>query len=130
MTEDWQPGLAATKVQPPVPPRHLVQRSRLDDALDAAVDAQVPLVLVSAPAGSGKSTLLAAWLATRPEAVAWLQVEEPDSDPARFWSYLVRAMVSTCHRRPPTRSFCGAGRVPGSCDRCSTTSPSTTAVTA
>ena len=92
MTEDWQPSLAATKVQPPVPPRHLVQRSRLDDALDSAVAAQVPLVLVSAPAGSGKSTLLSGWLATRPEAVAWLQVEEPDSDPARFWSYLVRAV--------------------------------------
>jgi LuxR family maltose regulon positive regulatory protein len=95
MTEDWQPGLAATKVQPPVPPRRLVHRSRLDDALDAAVEQQVPLMLVSAPAGSGKSTLLAAWLATRPEAVAWLQVEEPDSDPARFWSYLVQAIGRT-----------------------------------
>lgn len=92
MDEDWQPGLAATKVRPPVPPRHLVRRSRLDSALDVAVDAQVPLVLVSAPAGSGKSTLLASWSATRSEAVAWLQVEEPDSDPARFWSYLVRAL--------------------------------------
>lgn len=95
MTEDWQPGLAATKVQPPAPPRHLVHRSRLDSALDAAVDAGVPLVLVSAPAGSGKSTLLAAWLATRSEAVAWLQVEEPDSDPARFWSYLAEAIERT-----------------------------------
>ncbi|WP_432427093.1 LuxR C-terminal-related transcriptional regulator [Salinilacustrithrix flava] len=95
MTEDWQPGLAATKVQPPAPPRHLVHRSRLDDALDAALDRHVPLVLVSAPAGSGKTTLLAAWLATRSEAVAWLQVEEPDSDPARFWSYLARAIGRT-----------------------------------
>jgi LuxR family maltose regulon positive regulatory protein len=95
MTESWQPGLAATKVRPPVAPRNLVHRPRLDDALDAAVDAQVPLVLVSAPAGSGKSTLLAAWLANRPEAVAWLQVEEPDSDPARFWSYLVQAVGRT-----------------------------------
>jgi LuxR family maltose regulon positive regulatory protein len=95
MTEDWQPGLAATKVQPPVPPRHLVHRPRLDTELDAAVDTSVPLVLVSAPAGSGKSTLLAAWLATRSEAVAWLQVEEPDSDPARFWSYLAEAIERT-----------------------------------
>jgi LuxR family transcriptional regulator, maltose regulon positive regulatory protein len=95
MTQDRQPGLAATKVQPPVAPRHLVHRSRLEDALDAAVDAQVPLVLVSAPAGSGKSTLVATWLATRSEAVAWLQVEEPDSDPARFWSYLVRSIGRT-----------------------------------
>lgn len=95
MNEDWQPGLAATKVQPPAPPRHLVQRSRLGAALDAAVEAHVPLVLVSAPAGSGKSTLLASWLTTRDEAVAWLQVEEPDSDPARFWSYLARAVERT-----------------------------------
>lgn len=69
MTEDWQPGLAATKVQPPAPPRHLVHRSRLDAALDTAVDAHVPLVLVSAPAGSGKTTLLAAWLASRSDTV-------------------------------------------------------------
>lgn len=95
MDQDWQPGLAATKVQPPVPPRRLVRRSRLDAALDHALDAQVPLVLVSAPAGSGKSTLLAAWLASRSEAVAWLQVEESDSDPARFWSYLVQAIGRT-----------------------------------
>lgn len=95
MTEDWQPGLAATKVQPPVPPRHLVHRSRLDADLDAAVDAGIPLVLVSAPAGSGKSTLLTTWLATRPEAGAWLQVEASDSDPARFWSYLLRAIGQT-----------------------------------
>ena len=95
MTQDWESGLAATKVQPPVPPRHLVHRSRLDVALDTAVDAQVGLVLVSAPAGSGKSTLLGAWLATRPEAVAWLQVEDSDSDPARFWSHLTQAIGRT-----------------------------------
>src|SRR5918996_98057 len=95
MTEDSEPGLAATKVQPPVPPRHVVHRSRLDAALDAAVDQQVPLVLVSAPAGSGKSTLLGLWMAARSEAVAWLQVEELDSDPARFWAYLVQAIGRT-----------------------------------
>lgn len=95
MTEDWEQGLAATKVQPPLPPQRLVLRSRLDAALDAAVDAGVALVLVSAPAGSGKSTLLAGWLAGRTEAVAWLQVEAHDADPARFWSYLVQAIGRT-----------------------------------
>src|SRR6476469_66885 len=85
-------GLAATKLHPPVPPGQLVRRSRLDDILDSGVDGHVRLVLVSAPAGSGKSTLLASWLAGRPEAVAWLQAEESDSDPARFWSYLVEAI--------------------------------------
>lgn len=85
-------SLAATKLRPPVPPGRFVRRSRLDDILDSGVDGHARLVLVSAPAGSGKSTLLASWLTGRPEAVAWLQAEESDSDPARFWSYLVEAV--------------------------------------
>lgn len=92
MTEAWGTGLAATKLQPPVPPGRLVRRSRLDDVVDAGIDRHVRLVLVSAPAGSGKSTLLASWLAGRAEAVAWLQAEGSDSDPARFWSSLVAAV--------------------------------------
>ena len=84
--------LAATKLHPPVPPGQVVSRLRLDEILDAGLDRHVRLVLLSAPAGSGKSTLLASWLAGRTEAVAWFQVEESDSDPARFWSYLVRAI--------------------------------------
>ncbi len=95
MTKEWESGLAATKVQPPLPPRHVVHRSRLDAALDSAVERGRRLVLVSAPAGSGKSTLLGAWLATRPEAVAWLQLEDSDSDPARFWSNLAHAIGRT-----------------------------------
>ena len=83
---------AATKLRPPVPPGGLVRRSRLDEILDAAAERHVRLVLLSAPAGSGKSTLLASWLAVRTDLVAWLQVEESDSDPARFWSYLVQAI--------------------------------------
>jgi LuxR family maltose regulon positive regulatory protein len=92
MAEEWAMDLAATKLRPPVPPGRLVRRSRLDDILDAGIDSHVRLVLVSAPAGSGKSTLLAAWLAGRTEAVAWLQAEESDADPARFWTYLVEAV--------------------------------------
>jgi LuxR family transcriptional regulator, maltose regulon positive regulatory protein len=92
MTEGWEVGLAATKLGPPVPPGRLVRRSRLDDALDAAVAGGTRLVLVSAPAGSGKSTLLASWAAGRAEAVAWLQVEDSDSDPARFWTFLTEAI--------------------------------------
>ncbi|MFN0144420.1 MAG: LuxR C-terminal-related transcriptional regulator [Mycobacterium sp.] len=86
-------SLAATKLQPPLPPAHLFVRSRLNHILDAGVDGQVRLVLVSAPAGSGKSTLLGAWLTERTESVAWLQAEGGDSDPARFWSYLVEAIA-------------------------------------
>lgn len=89
--------MAATKLRPPGLPTRLVERTRLDTALDDAVARQVPLVLASAPAGSGKSTMLAAWAEGRPEEVAWLQVEDIDSDPARFWSSLVAAIA---RRRP------------------------------
>ena len=92
MRRQWDSGLAATKLVPPTLPDRLVQRSRLTDRLDAGLASHVRLVLASAPAGSGKSTLLAAWLSGRPEASAWLQVEDEDSDPARFWAYLVASI--------------------------------------
>jgi LuxR family transcriptional regulator, maltose regulon positive regulatory protein len=94
VTTGWEMGLAATKLRPPTAPAHLVLRSRLDAILDAGIERRVRLVLVSAPAGSGKSTLLASWSAERDGTVAWLQVEASDSDPARFWSYLVDAVGS------------------------------------
>lgn len=84
--------LAATKLRPPVVPTRLVERTRLAAVIDEAVGDHVPLVLVSAPAGSGKSTLVAAWAAARTEAVAWLQLEESDADPARFWVSVVAAI--------------------------------------
>lgn len=93
VTADGEMGMAATKLQPPALPTRLVARTRLDAALDDALAREVPFVLVSAPAGSGKSTMLAAWAAHRPEAVAWLQVEDIDSDPARYWSSLVAAIA-------------------------------------
>src|ERR1700712_535893 len=83
---------AATKLRPPDPPGCLVRRSRLVEILETAPGRPDRGVLLSAPAGSGKSTLLASWLAGRADLVAWLQVEESDSDPARFWSYLVQAI--------------------------------------
>jgi LuxR family maltose regulon positive regulatory protein len=92
MSGEIEVGLAATKLRPPTLPDHLVPRSRLDAVLDRAVDRHNRLLLVSAPAGSGKSTLLASWLDGRPEANAWLQVEDGDDDPARFWAYLVEAI--------------------------------------
>lgn len=96
MSQEWETGLAATKLRPPVSPVQLVRRSRLADILDDGIDSRIRLILVSAPAGSGKSTLVASWLSGRTEAVAWLQVEESDSDPARFWTYLV-ATIGRAH---------------------------------
>ncbi len=92
MGEKFDVGLAATKLIPPTLPANLVERSRLHRMLDAGLEDHTRLLLVSAPAGSGKSTLLASWLVGRSESIAWLQVEEGDDDPPRFWSYLVEAI--------------------------------------
>lgn len=91
MSKEFEVGLAATKLRPPALPGNLVRRSRLDEVLDAGIDGRVHLLLVSAPAGSGKSTLLASWLSYRSDSTAWLQTEEGDDDPMRFWAFLVEA---------------------------------------
>ncbi len=88
-------GIAATKLRPPAPPTRPVERTRLEVVLDDGVDRHVPLILASAPAGSGKSTLLALWGARHPRRLAWMQVEDGDSDPARFWSSVVAAIGRT-----------------------------------
>jgi LuxR family maltose regulon positive regulatory protein len=93
MTSSGGSSVAVTRLHPPTAPRRLVRRCRLDDVLDVGIDSGVPLVLVSAPAGAGKSTLVASWSTGRPETVAWLQAEASDSDPARFWSYLIDALA-------------------------------------
>lgn len=92
MTEGSSGDLASTKLRPPLAPPRLVDRDRLAATLSQADAAGLPLVLVSAPAGSGKSTLLAAWAADHQGPVAWLQVEESDADPARFWVSVVAAI--------------------------------------
>ena len=51
----------------------------LDDAAD------VPLVLVSAPAGAGKSTALSGWLARHEGPSGWYSLDNDDNDPAVFW---------------------------------------------
>jgi ATP/maltotriose-dependent transcriptional regulator MalT len=72
-----------------------VARPRLSEAL-AAGEGRV-LTLVSAPAGFGKTTLLGAWAegwSDRGGSVAWVSLDESDSDPARFLTYLVSAVRS------------------------------------
>ena len=95
MGERASSNLAATKLRPPGPPARLVDRGRLGAVLDEADAADLPLVLVSAPAGSGKSTLVAGWAAGRSGSTAWLQLEESDADPARFWVSVVAAIGQT-----------------------------------
>jgi LuxR family maltose regulon positive regulatory protein len=53
-----------------------------------------PLTLVSAPAGFGKTTLITQWITSKkpPLQVAWIQLDENDNDPVRFWDYFIEAM--------------------------------------
>lgn len=82
--------LLATKLYIPSHPYRLVSRPRLIEQLNEGL--QRKLILVSAPAGFGKTTLLSEWLSNCQRPVAWLSLDNGDSDPARFLTYLVTAM--------------------------------------
>ena len=85
-----QDVLLATKLHMPRPPPGFVPRRRLVQALDEGLARG--RVLVCAPAGSGKTALLADWARGDGRPVAWLGLDGGDSDPARFWRYVVAAL--------------------------------------
>ncbi|WP_378976075.1 LuxR C-terminal-related transcriptional regulator [Paractinoplanes rhizophilus] len=74
------PGLRAGSV-----PRPWLT-TRLEEALAQGT------VLVSAPAGAGKTSLLAHWARGTGRSVAWLSLDEGDSDPIRFWRHAAGAL--------------------------------------
>ena len=107
--------ILATKLYIPPPRPNVVLRSRLTARLNAGLHQK--LTLIAAPAGFGKTTLLSEWLASQssevevlsaelpePEStqnserktqnlrVAWLSLDEGDSDITRFLAYLVAAL--------------------------------------
>lgn len=84
------PALIRTKLHQPHVPAGMVPLARARQTLDYDLDR--PLTLVCAPAGFGKTTLLSAWLATCPRPSAWLALDERDSDPVTFLTYLVAAV--------------------------------------
>jgi len=84
------PQILATKLYvPPLQPK-AVLRPRLMEQLQAGLHRK--LTLVSAPAGFGKTTLIGQWLSTCQRQIAWLSLDEDDSDPTRFLTYLVAAL--------------------------------------
>src|SRR4028119_2171627 len=107
--------ILATKLYVPPPRPRVVPRPRLIERLNEGLHRK--LTLVSAPAGFGKTTLLGGWLAGCGRSAAWLSLDEGDSDPARFLSYLVAALQTIAPnigegvlgalrspRQPPTES--------------------------
>src|SRR5215472_15815238 len=82
--------LLATKLHVPRPQPGFVPRPRLVQALGGGLARG--RVLVCAPAGFGKTALLADWVGGCGRPVAWLGLDDGDSDPARFWRYVVAAL--------------------------------------
>ncbi len=82
--------ILATKLYVPPPRPKAVHRPRLTERLDEGLHRK--LALVCAPAGFGKTTLIGDWLAGCGRPAAWLSLDEGDSDPTRFLSYLVAAL--------------------------------------
>jgi LuxR family maltose regulon positive regulatory protein len=102
--------LLTTKLYVPPARAQLIARPRLLTRLDAGLGGK--LILLSAPAGFGKTSLVAEWLGRRLEAgdrrlaesppasslrplapsVAWVSLDAADSDPLRFWSYVIAAL--------------------------------------
>jgi LuxR family maltose regulon positive regulatory protein len=89
--------ILATKLYIPSPRPKAVLRPRLTDRLKEGLPHSQGVTLISAPAGFGKTSLVSEWVADcqRLELkvrVAWLSLEQEDSDPIRFLAYLVAAL--------------------------------------
>ena len=98
--------IIATKLYVPKRRRGLVARPRLRERL--RVDADVRLVLVSAPAGFGKTTLLTEWFDETSEdgtGVAWISLDPSDSEPTMFWACVVSALETVVTLEPTVREL-------------------------
>ncbi|MFW0793560.1 LuxR C-terminal-related transcriptional regulator [Gordonia sp. CPCC 205515] len=72
--------------------RNVVYRRRLFDRLDEAAD--VPIVLVSAPAGYGKSLAVASWLDDRGiDDVAWVSLGQTRGPRRSLWTLLLEGVA-------------------------------------
>jgi LuxR family transcriptional regulator, maltose regulon positive regulatory protein len=82
--------LLTTKLHIPRPLPRVVPRPRLIERLNEGLHRK--LTLVSAPAGFGKTTLVSEWVSEADRPIAWLSLDEGDSDPTRVLTYLVAAL--------------------------------------
>jgi LuxR family maltose regulon positive regulatory protein len=84
------PPVLATKLFIPPPRPNMVLRAALIARLHEGLHRR--LTLISAPAGFGKTSLASAWIAGCGRPAAWLSLDEGDTDPTRFLTYLVAAL--------------------------------------
>src|SRR5439155_2448038 len=81
--------ILATKLYIPRLRPNVVSRPRLIERLNEGLHRK--LTLIAAPAGFGKTTLISEWVEgiERPRTrTAWLSLDEGDSDPTLFLTYL------------------------------------------
>src|SRR5262249_46502648 len=84
--------LIGSKLVPPAPAGLMVPRDQLLGWL--AWGKSRLLTFVCAPAGYRKATLLAQWCqAEAGGSLAWVTLDKGDSDPVRFWTYLICAIA-------------------------------------
>ncbi len=83
-------SVLATKLYTPLPRAQLVFRPRLIERLNEGLRSK--LTLISALAGFGKTTLVSDWVAGCKSPVAWLSLDEADSDPTLFLTYFIAAL--------------------------------------
>ena len=84
------PPLIESKLAAPGMRGGIVDRPRLWTGPAEGVDAM--LTLVAAPAGYGKTTAVRAWCASQDAALAWVNLDTDDNDPARLWRYVATAV--------------------------------------
>ena len=89
--------LLTAKLYVPPPRPGLVSRPHLVARLNEGLAAGRKLTLISASAGFGKTTLLSEWIFLNTESrmhsrTAWLSLDEADSEPLRFFGYLIAAL--------------------------------------
>jgi LuxR family maltose regulon positive regulatory protein len=84
--------LLDAKLAPPQPPSGFLVRPRVSGLFEAG--AARPLTVVSAGAGWGKTLAAAAWATSGPAVgkLAWVSLDEADSEPRLFWSYVLTAL--------------------------------------
>jgi LuxR family maltose regulon positive regulatory protein len=84
--------ILATKLYIPPPRPGIVPRPRLVEQLKAGLAKDGKLTLISASAGFGKTTLVCEWIAGCGRPVAWVSLDEADTNPIHFLAYLVTAL--------------------------------------
>src|SRR5216684_3320326 len=100
--------ILASKITVPNVPDWAVQRPRVTTLITQGTR-WCPLTIVTGPLGAGKTMALALW-AAESGPVAWVSVDEYDTRPGVFWSYVVAALRKSGVAIPTTLSATTRGR--------------------